>query len=89
MSRLLLTLVVVIAGTLAATDGPAKQVEWLYYGGDPGGAKYSALTDIDQANVGRLSVAWQWKHWETPLEQYKTSPGFFESTSRKQVSLSR
>ena len=80
MSRLLLTLVVVIAGTLAATDGPAKQVEWLYYGGDPGGAKYSALTDIDQANVGRLSVAWQWRHWETPLEQYKTSPGFFEST---------
>jgi quinoprotein glucose dehydrogenase len=25
-------------------------------------------------------VAWRWKHWETPLEEYKTSPGFFEST---------
>src|SRR5437660_153169 len=46
----------------------------------PAGAKFSALTDIDQANVGRLGVAWQWRHWETPLEQYKTSPGFFEST---------
>ena len=72
--------VLLIAGSLVAADGPSKQVEWLYYGGDPGGSKYSALTDIDAANVGRLGVAWQWKHWETPLEQYKTSPGFFEST---------
>jgi len=56
------------------------QVEWLYYGGDPQGTKYSPLTDITQQNVHRLQLAWQWKHWETPLEEYKTSPGFFEST---------
>jgi quinoprotein glucose dehydrogenase len=80
MKRLLRTLVVLVAGSLVAADEPSKQVEWLYYGGDPGGAKYSTLTDIDAANVHRMSVAWQWKHWETPLEQYKTSPGFFEST---------
>jgi quinoprotein glucose dehydrogenase len=80
MRRLLPTLVVLIAGSLVAADAPSKQVEWLYYGGDPGGAKYSMLTDITLANVQRLAVAWQWKHWETPLEQYKTSPGFFEST---------
>ena len=80
MRRLLWTLVALIAGSLVAADEPSKQVEWPYYGGDPGGAKYSALTDIDAANVRRLGVAWQWRHWETPLEQYKTSPGFFEST---------
>jgi len=80
MKRLLPTLVVLIAGSLVAADEPSKQVEWLYYGGDPGGAKYSTLTDISAANVQRLAVAWQWKHWETPLEEYKTSPGFFEST---------
>jgi len=71
---------VLIAGSLVAADAPSKQVEWLYYGGDPGGAKYSTLTDISAGNVQRLAVAWQWKHWETPLEEYKTSPGFFEST---------
>ena len=62
------------------TGREGGQVEWLYYGGDPGGTKYSALTDINAGNVQRLQVAWQWKHWETPLEEYKTAPGFFEST---------
>jgi glucose dehydrogenase len=72
---------VLIAGSLAAAKEPSsKQVEWLFYGGDPGGTKYSPLTDVNAGNVGRLQVAWQWKHWETPLEVYKTSPGFFEST---------
>ena len=28
----------------------------------------------------RLQVAWQWKHWETPLKEYGTTPGQFEST---------
>jgi quinoprotein glucose dehydrogenase len=27
-----------------------------------------------------LQVAWQWKHWETPLKEYATTPGQFEST---------
>src|SRR5919197_12995 len=25
-------------------------------------------------------MVWQWKHWETPLAEYGTTPGFFEST---------
>lgn len=56
------------------------QREWLYYGGDQGGTKHSSLPDINAGNVGQLQPVWQWKHWETPLEQYKTVPGFFEST---------
>src|SRR5205085_10374540 len=81
MRRLIWMLVVVVAGSLvAAQEHSAKQVEWLYYGGDPGGMKYSPLTDINAGNVQRLQIAWQWKHWETPLEEFKTSPGFFEST---------
>jgi quinoprotein glucose dehydrogenase len=67
-----------------ARDGsrPAdsKEVEWLYYGGDPGNSRYSTLADITTQNIQRLQVAWQWQHWETPLEQYGTTPGFFEST---------
>lgn len=33
--------------------------EWPSPGGDPGKAHFSALTDIDAANVGRLGVAWE------------------------------
>jgi quinoprotein glucose dehydrogenase len=59
---------------------PARQVEWPYYGGDPGSSKYSPLADINTENTQRLQVAWQWKHWETPLAEYGTTPGSFENT---------
>ena len=62
----------------AAQKSP--QVEWLYYGGDQAGTKYSPLTDINARNVDRLQIAWQWKHWETTFKDYNTTPGFFEST---------
>src|SRR5437016_3435443 len=65
---------------IIAAQQASRQVEWLYYGGDPGGSRYSPLTDISSDNVQRLQVAWEWKHWETPLDQYGTVPGFFEST---------
>ena len=67
--------------SLAPQAGPPpRQVEWPYYGGDPGNSRYSPLADVTRDNVGRLQVAWQWKHWETPLEKYGTTPGFFENT---------
>ena len=58
----------------------SRQVEWLYYGGDQAGTKYSRLADINTSNVQRLHIAWQWKHWETPLKEFGTTPGFFEAT---------
>ena len=72
-----------MAGALAAfpqASQPSRQVEWLYYGGDPGNSKYSVLTDINRGNIQRLQIAWQWKHWETRLPEYGTTPGFFENT---------
>ena len=56
-----------------------RQVEWPYYGGDQGGAKYSTLTDVGPDNIQRLQLAWQWKHFDEPLEQYGTTPGQFEA----------
>jgi len=76
-----LVFALVTAGALLAAQQPqSRQVEWLYWGGDPGGSKYSALTDINAQNVQRLQVAWEWKHWETPLQEFGTTPGFFENT---------
>ena len=94
MKRTLWVLVVAISASLLAARGESptqgllaaraddvsKQVEWRYYGGDQAGTKFSPLTDITPNNVQGLQVVWQWKHWETPLPQYGTFPGFFEST---------
>ena len=76
MKRHVWLLVALVAGSLlAAQEQSQSPVEWRYYGGDPGGSKYSTLDEINIRNVQRLQVAWQWKHWETP-----PAPGFFENT---------
>ena len=76
---LLVAMVIVSALVSQAQSRPpavaSAEVDWLYYGGDPGGMKYSPLSDINTDNVQRLQIAWQWKHWDTP-----PAPGFFEST---------
>ncbi|MEE8527765.1 MAG: hypothetical protein V3S70_04240, partial [Gammaproteobacteria bacterium] len=50
-------MILILAGTASAfadTTGGS----WAYYGGDAGGQRYSALTQINGANVGQLRVAW-------------------------------
>ena len=37
---------------------------WSFYGGDPGGTRYSSLAQIDRANVGQLQVAWTYRTGE-------------------------
>jgi quinoprotein glucose dehydrogenase len=69
-----------VAAGVAAAGSTDRIVEWPYYGGDPGSAKYSALTDITPANVSGLRIAWQWKTGETELKEYGTRPGMFENT---------
>src|SRR4051812_44132582 len=39
-----------------AAGAPAQ--EWTSYSGNPGGAKYSALSEISRSNVSRLRPAW-------------------------------
>src|SRR6266446_1925198 len=84
MKRLLSVLTIVLAASLTVVAvqraESSRQVEWLYYGGDQAGTKYSPLTDVNAGNVQRLQVTWQWKHFDAPIEQYKTFPGQFEST---------
>jgi quinoprotein glucose dehydrogenase len=81
MKRSMWLLPVLLAASLvAAQDRESRTVEWTHYGGDPGGTRHSTLTDINAGNVRQLQPAWQWKHWETPLEEYDTVPGQFEAT---------
>src|SRR4029450_12796470 len=76
----LLVAALAFGSVVVAQQRPASQVEWPYYGGDPGGRRFSPLTDIGRDNLSRLQIAWQWKHWETPLTEYETTPGNFEAT---------
>ncbi len=42
-----------------STQAPPSQAgDWPVYGRDPGGARFSPLTQITRANVARLQVAW-------------------------------
>src|SRR5689334_15629 len=72
--------VIALGSLLAAQQRSSQQIEWQYYSGDPGGMRHSGLTDIKPDNLSRLQIAWQWKHWETPLKEYDTTPGQFEAT---------
>ena len=70
-----------VVGTACCLHAAAPLSEnWPDPSGDPGGMKYSKLTQIDTSNVGRLKLAWEWKTGEKPLEQFKTTPGMFETT---------
>lgn len=45
-------------------DGPTAG--WSHYGGDPGGTRYSPLTQIDRDNVGLLEPAWTFRTGDWP-----------------------
>ena len=49
----------------AGSDAPGRKspgaqpdADWLHYGNDRGGSRYSPLAQIDAGNVGRLKLAW-------------------------------
>jgi quinoprotein glucose dehydrogenase len=78
--RTLLAAAAAAAVTGAAVAAAPADQDWPYYGGDPGGMKYSALADINVGNVAGLRLVWQWQTGEQPLKDYGTSPGMFETT---------
>ncbi|MDP9170975.1 MAG: pyrroloquinoline quinone-dependent dehydrogenase [Acidobacteriota bacterium] len=78
MKRPQFLLLLLAAGGVAHAQQGAKNGEWHFYGGDAGTTKYSALDQINAANVKDLKIVWEWKaqnfgkrpdfNWEvTPL----------------------
>jgi quinoprotein glucose dehydrogenase len=66
----------VAAATVVAAPVPSE-LDWPFYGGDQGGAKFSPLTDISPSTVARLAVAWEWTTREKALDAFGTRPGNF------------
>jgi quinoprotein glucose dehydrogenase len=59
-----------VATFILATSAAAAQVsapqdgtfaDWPYYGSDPGGNRYSPLTQINRTNVTQLKIAWEYR----------------------------
>ena len=45
---------------IALPSSLALAEEWLHYGNDPGGTRYSQLEQINRGNVGELDLAWEY-----------------------------
>jgi quinoprotein glucose dehydrogenase len=72
--------ILAIAAVAACAGADRRPVDWAFWGGDPGSAHYSSLTDLNPGNVSQLRQTWIWKPGEAALEDYGTRPGMFENT---------
>jgi quinoprotein glucose dehydrogenase len=77
MKKLLL---VALTLALTAAAAPPAETDWPVYGGDPGGTKFSPLTDVNRDTVRRLAPAWQWSTREKAMRDLGTRPGNFQAT---------
>jgi quinoprotein glucose dehydrogenase len=59
----ILVVLVYLAATPAAQEASRAGANWFSYGGDPGGTRYSSLSQITKTNVSRLEEVWR---FETP-----------------------
>src|SRR5579872_6518886 len=65
--------ITILLAMFAAIEGFAQRdVDWPAYNGGPDGDHYSALKQINRANVHRLGVAWRFDTGETG--QIQTNP---------------
>jgi quinoprotein glucose dehydrogenase len=80
MLRFVIAGCTVLLGVAASSPPSRDMIEWPFYGGDQGGAKYSTLADINPQNVSQMRRAWTWKPGEIEMKEYGVRPGMFENT---------
>lgn len=70
--------VVMLAGCSAGRDvsPPSPPSGWAHYGGDEGGSRYSAATQIHKGNVGKLKLAWMYRTGEDVKGRYSRYKAF-------------
>ncbi len=72
------TVLVYLAATPAAQEPSRAGANWFSYGGDPGGTRFSSLTQITKANVSQLKEVWR---FETPdAGRLQTTPLVVDGT---------
>lgn len=81
IKHLVLGVVLTLFAVSAQAQYGAKNGEWPYYAADPGGTKYSPLTQIDKSNVNNLEVAWVWESADLEIPAAKRrQAGYFKTT---------
>ena len=81
MRKWVILVLVYFAATPAAQAPSGAGANWFSYGGDPGGTRFSPLTQITKTNVGRLKEVWR---FETPDGgRLQTTPLIVDGTMRK------
>jgi quinoprotein glucose dehydrogenase len=58
----------------------AESIDWPNYGNDPGGQRFSALSDINRSNVKSLKLAWTFKTGDAYAPPNGSKPTQFEAT---------
>src|SRR5262252_3349460 len=64
----------------AAADGAKQESDWPAYGRDPGGSRYSPLTQINRQNVKKLKIAWTYRTGDVSDGSHTESKSAFEAT---------
>ena len=64
-----------LASVIGGTAFAASPTDWPNYGNDDGGARFSPLTQITPANVGKLKVAWTFHLNQAPETLPPPAPG--------------
>ena len=67
-------------GPDVAIDYSGPTAGWSHYGGDPGGRRFSPLTQIDAGNVAALQVAWTYRSGDVSHGDLYPSRSSFQAT---------
>ncbi len=80
--RILISLVLVCLalGATAASAQSSADTEWPNYGNDPGGMRYSPLSQINRENVSKLKVAWIFRTGDVSDGSHDRKRSGFEAT---------
>lgn len=77
---LLAALLPACGGELPPLDASGPTADWPAWGGDPGGLRWSPLDQIDRDNVGRLEVAWTYRHGDVSDGRGERTRSSFNAT---------
>jgi quinoprotein glucose dehydrogenase len=76
LGQAMLVVALLSAAPVGAQDG-SRNGEWPAYAADGGSTKYSALAQVDRANVADLQIAWRWQaqnFGRNPEFNYRVTP---------------
>src|SRR5215510_4397344 len=63
-----------------AADGAKQESGWPAYGRDPGGSRYSPLSQINRGNVGQLKIAWTYGAGFADIKAASAKRAAFDAT---------